>query len=396
MQFLKDLSKQIILTLKSRDVIILLLLGPMVLTILFGGIYVSNYLDRIPIAILDEDNSKLSRMVDTQFQESDRFTVKYFAESKEQLQQLIDTRKVYMGVYIPANFSSDVSKYNSPNVSLFVDGTNLIIGNNAYAAATSIIQTVSTMAEVQVLQGKDAALPVAKDMALLFNFNDRTLYDPRMTYMNYLLLGYIAVFLQQVLLSGVGISIIKEGNEIAKHSTVRSIILKILACTFFALISVTMAVIIATVFYHVPIRGNYGIALLFGLLYAFAISCPSIIISSIVQDKLKLSQISYMLSIPTFVTCGYVWPIDQAPKALTFIIRMLWPLINFARPFDELLFKGVFPGNSMLGLLIYIAVWFPISIMFFKFRYRVNIEEADEEAVDIDTEPSDNSIITTK
>lgn len=396
MRFLKDLCKQIILTLKSRDVIILLLLGPMVLTILFGGIYVSNYLDNIPIAILDEDNSSTSRMIDTQFEQSDRFVVKYYADSKEQLQQLIDSRKVYMGVYIPINFSSDILKYKSPNVSLFVDGTNLVVGNNAYAAATTIIQTVSTMAEVKVLEGKDALLPVAKNTALLFNFNDRTLYDPRMTYMNYLLLGYIAVFLQQVLLSGVGISIIKEGNQIAKQSTVRSIILKILACSFFALLSVTIAVGIARFFYHVPINGNYGIALLFGLIYAFAISCPSIIISSIVQDKLKLSQISYMLSIPTFVTCGYVWPIDQAPKALTFIIRLFWPLINFARPFDELLFKGVFPGKAILGLLIYIAVWFPISILFFKFRYRVNIEELDEEAVDIDDATSSDTVMTTK
>ena len=112
------------------------------------------------------------------------------------------------------------------------------------------------------------------------------------------------------------------------------------------------------------------LALMFCLLYSFAISGPAIFIAAVVKDKLKYIQLAYMLSLPTFISCGYIWPLSQMPNILVWIIKCAWPLIFFAKPFDELLFKGIFPSQAFIGLLIFTAIWLPISLIFFKYRFK--------------------------
>lgn len=368
-----SLLNEINLVFKNKDMLLLLFVGPIFLTLLFGGVYLNSYVNDIPIAVLDEDNSSMSRMIIQQFSENDRFAVKYYCDSKDQLKDLIDGRKVHMGIYIPHNFANDITTLQSSEALVIVDGTNIIIGNNAYAQAATIIQTIAAGTQIKLLEAKDLTPQSAQNMAMVFNFNDRTLYDPRMTYMNYLLLGFVAVFLQQVMVSGIGSSILKDTATIAEGNIVVKVLWKIAACSIFALTSTGIALGIASKVFKVAIRGNLLIGLLMCCAFILAISCPAIMFAAITRDKVKLSQISFMLSLPTFVSCGYVWPADQMPVILVNVLKIFWPLINFARPFDELLFKGVSPHiflKNILELLLYTAVWMPIALLVLKMRFK--------------------------
>ncbi len=371
MRFVRSLIHELRYTLRSRDVIILLLLGPVVLTVLFGGAYVNTYVNDIPIVILDEDDSSLSRTINMHFNENDRFRVAAFVGTVEEVEEMVSSGQAFMGICIPQNFSEDVLKGASPQVLVMVDGANIVIGNSAYSTAAGIVQTIAAGAEIKRLEGKGVLPDTAYSMANPFMFTDRMMYNPKLSYLNYLLLGYIAVFLQQVMLSGVGIQMLKDSGSIAGtgNGIIRAVLIKILACAFYAILSVAGAIGAAAWIFHVNIRGSVLAALSFCLLFAFAISGPAIMLVSLTKDKLKYMQISYMLSLPAFITCGYVWPQDQMPQVLVFLLKCFWPLINFGKPFAELLFKGVFPVKGIIGLAIYTAFWLPVSVLFFNFRF---------------------------
>lgn len=370
MTFLKALLRELKAVLTSRDVIILLAIGPVALTLIFGGTYINTYVDDIPIAVLDEDHSGLSRMIIQQFEENERFTVKTLVDNTEEMKRLVNSREVFMGICIPAGFSGDVTRGASSDVLIIVDGSNMVIGNNSYAAASTIIQTIAAGAGIKRLEADGLVGQEAMNMANPFSFTDRMLYNPKLSYMNYLLLGYISVFLQQVMLSGVGIRMIKDGGSSQGAAIIRTALLKILSCVFYAMLSVTAAIFVAEKVFYVDIRGSIPLALAYCLLYAFAISGPAILIAAIVKDKLKFIQVAYMLSLPTFISCGYIWPLDQMPTVMVYLIKALWPLINFARPFDELLFKGIFPAEGMIGLALYTLVWLPIALVVFNYRFK--------------------------
>jgi len=375
MGFIKALFRELRYTIRSRDVIIMLALGPVILTLLFGGTYTNTYVDDIPVAVLDEDGSGLSRSIIQHFEENERFRVAAVVENTEEMKELVESGYVSMGICIPPDFYGDIARGVSSQILIIVDGANLVVGNNSYSAAAGIIQTIAAGAGIKRVEAKGALENTAKSMINPFMFNDRMLYNPKLSYLNYLLLGYVAVFLQQVMLSGVGIQMIKDGQSIAGVSIVRSVLLKILACAFYALLSVAAAIGAAAYLFHVDIRGSVPAALAYCLLYAFAISGPAIFIAAIVKDKLKYMQLSYMLSLPSFISCGYIWPQDQMPQLLVILLKCFWPLINFARPFDLLLYKGVFSLEAFLGLVVYTMVWLPAAIWFFNYRYRKYAEE---------------------
>lgn len=377
MWFLKCFLKNLKETLFDKDIIIVLLLGPIVLTLLFGGIYVNDYLEDIPVVVLDMDNSSMSKMIIQQFDEHERFNVNYQVDSEQDLKELIDLRKVHLGVVIPKDFSRDVTTLKTSEVLILVDGSNMIIGNNAYAQAADIIQTIAAGGQIKLIEAKGIVPAQSKQMAMPFMFADRILYDPKMTYINYLLLGYIAVFLQQVTLSGVGISIIKHGEMIAEEKTTRKIFCKILASGFYSVLSVFISIWIASNIFKVQIRGDLSIILLMSVIFVFAISAPAIILASIVKDKIKFTQISYMLSIPTFISAGFLWTIDQLPQPLVVGAKALWPLIYFARTFSEVLFKDLpfsIAKENIIQMSIYTLIWLPIAIFIFRRRFRVKQE----------------------
>ncbi len=368
--FIKEL-KEIIL---DKNRLVILALGPIFLTLLFGGVYINSYIENIPIAVLDEDDSSYSRMIIQQFNENERFDLRYEVNNRQELEKLLNDKSVYMGIYIPINFSQDITELKSTEVLILVDGTNMIIGNNAYAGAANIIQTIAAGTQIKILEAKGISPNISYNLSMPFQFNERTLYDPKMTYMNYLLMGFIAVFLQQIILSGFGMGLVQNGEEISQKGILKKIIIKLLSTAIFAIASISISIYMASNLFNIQIRGSMMLALLMMIVFIFAISCPTILIAAFVKDKLKFTQIAFMLSLPTFATCGYVWTIDQLPQALVNGLKIFWPLIYFARPFDEVLIKGIgydIVKENIIGMGIYTLIWMPIAIYIFKKRYRV-------------------------
>jgi ABC-2 type transport system permease protein len=368
--FFKSLLAELDYSSKRLGLMILFFIGMPFLAMWFTGAYYNDYVNDVSIAVLDEDNSQLSRSIIEYFDQNERFSVAYYASTKEELQQIIDERKVYMGVYIPEHLSDDIKRGNQSQVLILTDGTNVIVGNNAYAGAAQIVQSVAAGASIQVLEGKGALEQnKATSMALPFTFEERMLYDSKLTYKNYLIYGIIAVFLQQLMLSAMATLLSRNPEEVADKNTFSQIAAKIVLAGTLLIASGAFTIFEIHKKFNLIYNGNIGVAVLISILFSIAISCPGIIIFSLTKKKTRFTQIAYMLSLPTFLTCGYVWPVDQMPKLLATIVKMLWPLMNFARPFDEIMIKGLPLASvkqNVVELVIYILIMMPLSIFCFK------------------------------
>lgn len=377
-EFIKYLYEEVRFTCKNLGLMILFLIGIPFLTVWFAGAYYHEYVNDIPIAALDEDNSSLSRKLIQYFDDSERFEIAYYPSSREELQRLIDEKKIAMGLYIPPRLEDDVMALKASEVLILTDGTNVVVGNNAYAGAAEIIQTISAGTEIKII-GAKGSIPkqTANNIALSFNFNDRMLYDTKLTYMNYLIYGFIAVFFQQLLMSGLATLILRNPTETAAENTFVKLAAKTTLAALLLIIAAFIAIFIIRTRFNVVFKGNIFLGAMISLIFAFAISCPAILLCAALKDKIRFSQISYMLSLPTFLTCGYVWPVDQMPQILVWFVKLTWPLIYFARAFDEIMVKGMNLAGirqSVINLILYIIVFMPLSLWFFKRRFKVKEE----------------------
>lgn len=354
---------------KYKGMMILLYIGPIFLTLYFGGVYYNDYVKDIPIAILDEDGSSLSNLVGSYFLSNERFEVTNYPTTREELENLIDDGKVQMGICIPQGFESKVSTYQSSQILAVTDGTNIVMANNAIAQATLITQSISAGIEMKLIQGKGVSPKTAQDMALVYNVGERMLFDPKMTYMNYLMICFLAVFIQQLMLSAMGSTFIRDSEYISSGNVTSKVLAAVSACFVGILPAVTVSMFILFKLFHVAMIGNIWTVLFLTVVFLIALTGPSLLIASLTKDRVKYSQIEFMLSLPTFCSCGGVWPVDQMPRLLEVLIRACWPLINYAKVVQEVLIKGMdFNATipNILQMALFAFVWLPIGIIFYK------------------------------
>lgn len=354
---------------KYKGMMILLFIGPIFLTLFFGGVYYNDYVKDIPIAILDEDGSTLSNLVGSYFLSNERFEVTNYPATRAELERLIDDGDVQMGICIPKGFESKVSTYQSSQILAITDGTNIVMANNAIAQATLITQSISAGIEMKLIQGKGVSPKTAQNMALVYNVGERMLFDPKMTYMNYLMICFLAVFVQQLMLSAMGSTFIRDNEYINSGNVLSKVLAAVSACFVGILPAVTICMVILRKLFHVPMIGNIWTVLLLTVVFLIALTGPSLLIASMTKDRVKYSQIEFMLSLPTFCSCGGVWPVDQMPRLLEILIRACWPVINYAKIVQEVLIKGMdFSATipNILQMVLFAFVWLPIGIFFYK------------------------------
>lgn len=369
---------------RDRRLILITIIAPVAMTIWFAGTYSSNYLAALPVAVLDRDNSALSRKLVDYVRDSDRFSVAMYAGSEDELKQALSDRRALVGVYIQPGLAKSVSNREQGNVLLLSDSSNLIISNTAYAGFVPIVQTVSAGIGIKVIEAK-TGLPAsaAMNMELPFQIGDRTLFDPTITYINYLLPGFIAVFIQQFLLSALCLLIFRNPRELASVNTAGSLAAKFAAAVLPFIVSFSAAIVLVHLIFSVPFAGNPADAFVFAFIFGISLLGPALLIAAIAKSAAKFAQISFMLSMPAFLTAGYVWPESQMPLPLLIGVKLLWPLIHFARQFKEILIKGT-PisefGLDIFQMLAYAAICLPISIFVYKKVYNTdstNVEKGD-------------------
>jgi len=358
---------------KYPGTMILLFIGPIFLTLFFGGVYYNDYVKDIPIAILDEDGSSLSHLVTNYFLTNERFEVINYSSTRDELQNLIDDGQVQMGICIPEGFESKVTTYQSSQILAITDGTNIIIANNAIAQATLITQSVSAGIEMKLIQGKGVTPQVAQNMALVYNIGERMLFDPKMTYMNYLMICFLAVFMQQLMLSAMGSTFIRDSEYISSGKVTQKIFGATSACFVGILPATALSMFSLIKLFRVPITGNMWTVVALTVFFIIALIGPSLLIASMTKDRVKYSQFELMLSLPTFVSGGCVWPADQMPIVLEIIIRACWPVINYAKVVQEVLIKGmsfnaVIP--NIFQMCLFSLIWLPIGIICYKKAFK--------------------------
>ncbi len=379
--FLNDCLTELKMIFKTPPLLTLTLVAPLLLSFWFGGVYLSNYLDHIPVAILDADQSGLSRQLVSYIAQNERVNVVYHVDKETDLVEAIEEKKVSGGIYIKQGLAESIKKGEQGQVLVLCDGTNTIIGSNVYAAIATIVQTVSAGASIKVI-GVTGGIPqqMAKNIALSFNTGERMLFDPKMSYMSYLTIGYVTIFIQQLTLSALGLMIYRNRGQVAEKRTLAQIFAKLFS--YWAIIGgmFSLAIICMQRVYHVPITGSFLLAYVLATAFVIALIPPILVLASIFKTIDKYAQFCFMMSMPLFLTATYVWPIWEMPKGLLVIVRMLWPFINFSEPFQRILVKGAsfhaIQGH-LLGLAIYTVVWMPVALFIFKKAY-TKTKEHDE------------------
>ncbi len=335
--------------------LVFMVLGPLFFTLFFGYVYSNDYLNDIPIAVYDMDHTALSRSIIDEFGKHERYVVTESVNDMESMEKLIETKQVYMGLVIPSHFQSDMKSKKGTTAALVVDGTNIAIANNAVASASEILNTINAGVNIQFLEGKGVQESTAENYAKLIQFNTNILWDSKLTYKYYVMPGMVLVLVQQLFLSIFVVNYIKDQQN------------TIIKAGIHALVGTGAYLLCLLVLEHivgVQIRGSILVAAGMAGFYLLCLMGTAMTIGALTRNDLRATQFCMMMSLPSFLTAGYVWPIFKMPAVLTVIIKGIWPLIYMVSPLRDYLIKGQFPssfGSNIVQMMIFGVLWLVIG-----------------------------------
>lgn len=327
--------------LHSKMIVIILFIIPIAANILIGLVFHSSQISHIPMAVVDHDQSSLSRMIIEQFAENDTFSLKYVLQDEDKLKKMMEDGTIKTGMIIPENFSQDVTKLKAPNILMIYDGSHMPIASTAKSKASEILLTLKTGAAMKMIGGK-LSLPrdAAEKTALTIGFKSRFLYNPARSYKYTLNPGLGAAVVQTAIVLLGAVCIRKEKLHDGFIKSMGYITGKIIFYGLLGAISLMFSIFVQSVMFGIPFKGTFTSALLLSLLMALAESACAVMVSVWVSETAFASLIVAVLFIPSTALGGYTWPRLSMPQIYKSVSYMM-PFAHYGDSVRSLYLKGI-------------------------------------------------------
>lgn len=376
----------------GKTILIIALVIPLLVNLLLGFVFYNGQIRHIPMAVIDQDNSALSRMITKQFEENEIFDVKYKPEDSEKMKELLDNSQARVGMIIPKGFYNDMLELQAPSILMLYDGSHMSIASAAKARASEILLTLRTGALINLLEAKLNVPPdEAKKLALAVSFSNRTLYNPAKSFKNFLLPGFCASAVQAGIILMCSIAIRTHEITGRRKNRLEYLCGKILFYTVLGTVGQMVSIMIEIFIFGIPFKSSIISAIPLSIFYSGAVAAFSIMVSAWIRDGMIATSVNAILFLPNTVMSGYSWPILSMPagyqKAASFI-----PFYHYADNIRDLFLKGV-----NLGYLMKDMAWFAVFIIatgtigaYGVFRIKSTVVEDDggrfEEGVAVETD----------
>lgn len=316
--------------LKSPFLIAIVFIAPLGYAALFGTTYVSAILSNIPLAIVDQDGSELSREIVTAYRNSPYFAIVEDINTYEELEEGMKRGIVRAGVVIPNNFSTDVRQHRKTEVLTVYDGSNQIWSLNIRRYAYEIVNQFSAQYTASYLGGMGFSKKEINNTMNTVDCNISVWYNSTFNYENYLFPGLLLMIIHQLSLLGTALTVTREKEQnswiqyLASSISAWKIVLgKSLPYLMASFFNYALLFWIAVRFINVKLEADIAVFAFLGLFYCITVVFAGFFISLHSPNSLQVTRYIILLSIPFIMISGYTWPARYIPDFLNAIARVL-------------------------------------------------------------------------
>jgi ABC-2 type transport system permease protein len=315
----------------TRSAFTLLFLAPLIYGIYYPQPYLNQILRKLPIAVVDNDLSDLSRQIVETLDASGALSVAVRTRTLAEARTAIDRGKAFAAVEIPPDAERDMLKGLSVHIPIYADATYLFMFRST---ASGVATAIGTLTSELVSRGarSDGSLVKAKlassspaDVLL------QPIFNPVGGYASYVVPAAFILILQQTLLIGAAML---TGAALAKGGGA-------FAGVFGRGIAHLTIYLPAVALYLIVLPRIYGFSTLGHLPELFAIATVFLLATSFMGQAVGAwftrpenpTILLLATSLPQFFMAGFAWPREAIPEA-------------------ALAFGRIFPADSAIDGLV--------------------------------------------
>ncbi|MEQ8173718.1 MAG: ABC transporter permease [Syntrophomonadaceae bacterium] len=367
MQLLAIMRREFFYMWNDKGLRYILLLGPVLGFLLFYGIYSAQVLKNIPTAIVDKDNSPASREVISDLEGTDYLKIVAYVDDYEDLESMIQTGQVVVGVVIPPDYGRDLGNRNGSRLMAIIDGSNTIYATNANTAILGVSRTINSRAGIKNLMAGGLSIAQATDAFQRIDFYQDGWFNPTLNYAYFLVLAFALNVWQHCCMLASTMNITGETKfsswlqvKASGYSLNRLFVGKSLTQIAVFIAMLMPVYILAFGVLKFTLACNIAVLFLFTIVFILAIHSLGSFISFIAPNAVDATRFGMIIAVPSFVISGYVWPLEAMPKLLQPVAWIL-PQTWFFQGFNFLVFKN--PGSNFM--MPYFGVLTGIALLFY-------------------------------
>ena len=308
---------------------LLVLAGAIVLYSFFYPIpYLPQVLREVPIAVVDEDRTPLSRQLARMADAHSLLAVVARPASLGDAERLVAEGRVSGVLAIPRGFERDVAGGRRTRVGVFADASYFLVYRQV---ATGLLETTGTLSagiDVRRLEARGRGEAAARAIRDPVPFVVRPLFNPTEGYASYVVPAVLVLILQQTLLIGIGLL----GGTAAEQRAAPggppvSPLARVLgrALFYLALYAVWALFMFAAVYrvFDFPERSRGLDLAAFALPFLLSCIFLALAAASLFRRRETAMQVLLFSSLPSVFLAGFAWPVEALPRWLRALSLLL-------------------------------------------------------------------------
>ena len=376
------------LVLKDEGVLIFFIIVPLIYPLLYSWIYNNETVREVPVVVVDDCHSALSRKFIRMCDASPDVQIKYYASDIDEAQMLVG-RQIVKAIYrIPADFESNLMRMQQSVVSVYCDMSLMLTYKAAYQTALAVSQTMNK--EIQIQLAGHYTKREEQIQAAPLQCDDVALYNPGGGYGSAILPAVLMLILQQTLVLGIGMAAgtARETNRFSDlvpiqshyHGTFRIVLGKAMVYfMIYAVMGTWLTVVVPRIFNFPHLAQWYNLLMLM-LPYTLACIFFGITVSCLVRYRENVMLLMVFVSIPLLFLSGASWPQSAIPGFWQGI-SWLFPSTFGVRAYVRLNSMGGSIGDVLTEyqiLWLHVLIYFVIACLVYRRQIQLACHHAEE------------------
>ena len=332
------MTKEFVQMMRDRATLGMIVGIPLIQLMLFGFAINTNPRS-LPTAIVNADNTVMSRRILTSMENSTYFQFYSPRSTEAEADWLLKTGKVLFVVNFPTNFTNDLVKGLHPTLLLEADASDPAATSNA----VNVFADLATRSLNEDLVGPLSSLkpqtpPFQPEIHAKYNPLEITAYN--------IVPGLIGVVLTMTMVVVTALIITRE-HERGTMETLLSTPLrplevmagKLLPYIIVGMVQVLFILFVAKLLFSVPMEGSILVLLLFTMPFIAANLAVGLTFSTLASNQLQAVQSAMFFFLPSILLSGFMFPFRGMPEWAQWMGSIL-PLSHYLVIVRGILLKG--------------------------------------------------------
>lgn len=353
---------------RDEGVLIFFVLVPLLYPILYSWIYNNEVVREVPVAVVDNSHSSMSRMFIREFDAAPDTRVAYHCNSLEEAKELVGRQAVHGVIYFPQDFQTNINRMEQSHVGVYCDMSLMLTYKAIFQTASSVTANINSKIQTSIsgnTTGREDEITIKP-----LDFDEIPMFNITGGYGNFILPGVLMLIIQQTLLLGIGLSAgtareknkYKELIPVSRHyNGIFRIVLGKSMCYFmiYSVIAAYVTLVIPRMFGFISLVHASDLA---AFMLPYLLSCIffGMMLSCLVRYRENVILLVVFSSVLLLFLSGMSWPASNIPGTWK-AVSWLFPSTFGIQGFVSMNTAGARLGDISMQ---YICLWIQTVIFF--------------------------------